>query len=70
MKFPTSSVLSLAFATGAVAAPAILAADAQQPACTYPIGKSGGSNAKVSGRLFNIDGKVEYFAGNISIIFS
>ena len=70
MKFPTNSVLSLAFATSAVAAPTILAANAQQPACTYPIGKSGGSNAKVAGRLFNVDGKVEYFAGDISITSS
>ena len=67
MKFPNSSILSLVFATSAVAAPAIQAAAAQQPASIYPIGTNGGSNARVAGRLFNIDGKVEYFAGNVSI---
>jgi mannan endo-1,4-beta-mannosidase len=34
-----------------------------QPAPLYPIGSSNGTNAKVSGRLFDIDGKVGYFAG-------
>lgn len=29
----------------------------------YPIGKVKGSFAKTKGRLFEIDGKVEYFAG-------
>lgn len=67
MKFPSRSILSLVLATGVAAAPAIQAADAQQPAPIYPIGFSGGSNAKVAGRLFDIDGKVEYFAGNFSI---
>lgn len=33
-----------------------------QPKSLYPFSSSG-SNAKVAGRLFNIDGKVEYFAG-------
>jgi mannan endo-1,4-beta-mannosidase len=65
MKFPNPSILSLLFSIGARAAPAIQAAGAQQPPCAYPIGTNGGSNAKVAGRLFNIDGKVEYFAGKI-----
>lgn len=34
-----------------------------QPPPAYPIGQVKGANAKVAGRLFNIDGKVEYFAG-------
>ncbi|KAF8854067.1 family 5 putative glycoside hydrolase [Acephala macrosclerotiorum] len=59
----TSAVLSLALASCVAAAPAILSSSTKQPACAYPIGKSG-SNAKVSGRLFEIDGKVEYFAGS------
>lgn len=29
----------------------------------YPIGNGKGSNVKVSGRLFDIDGRVGYFAG-------
>jgi hypothetical protein len=34
------------------------------PECTYPIGTGGGEIAKISGRLFKIDGHVKYFAGN------
>jgi hypothetical protein len=30
---------------------------------TYPIGKRGEDNAKAVGRLFEIDGKAQYFAG-------
>ena len=67
MKFSSGPILSL-LATSALGAPAvlpaILPASTQGPAPIYPIGKSGGSNAKVVGRLFNIDGRVEYFAGN------
>lgn len=37
--------------------------DNTQPAPAYPIGQVKGANAKVAGRLFDIDGKVEYFAG-------
>jgi hypothetical protein len=65
----TRSILSLTFAGAAIAAPApapapaVLSANAaQQPPSLYPIG-TGGVNAKVSGRLFDIDGRVEYFAG-------
>ena len=59
----TRSILGLTFASAAIAAPAVLSANAaQQPACSYPIGQ-GGANAKVDGRVFDIDGRVEYFAG-------
>jgi hypothetical protein len=47
-----------------LASPTIQSSSAPQPACAYPIGQKG-SNAKVSGRLFDIDGKVQYFAGRI-----
>ncbi|KAE8441983.1 hypothetical protein EG329_004109 [Mollisiaceae sp. DMI_Dod_QoI] len=64
MRTSTQSVLGLLLASCVIAAPAIQSSPAsQQPAVAYPIGQNG-SNAKVAGRLFNIDGKVEYFAGN------
>jgi mannan endo-1,4-beta-mannosidase len=62
MRFATTA-LGLTLVTSSIAAPTLLNAESSQPACAYPIGQSGGSNAKVAGRLFNIDGKVEYFAG-------
>ncbi len=63
MRTPTPSFLGLLLASCVIAAPAIQSSPAsQQPAVAYPIGQNG-SNAKVAGRLFNIDGKVEYFAG-------
>lgn len=62
MKLPQSSILTALLAAGAIASPDILPASAQQLASKYPIG-IGGSNAKVAGRLFNVDGKVKYFAG-------
>lgn len=34
-----------------------------QPPVAYPIGQVNWANAKVAGRLFDLDGKVEYFAG-------
>lgn len=55
------SVLALA----ATALPAAIHVDNKQPPPAYPIGQVKGSNAKVSGRLFNIDGKKGYFAGEI-----
>lgn len=58
----TSLAICSFLAACGLAAPAIQSSSAVQPACAYPIGQKGG-NAKVSGRLFNIDGKVEYFAG-------
>lgn len=68
MKF-SNSIFGLALATTALGAPAPVPAilssnSAQQPASSYPIG-NGGANAKVAGRLFDIDGHVEYFAGII-----
>lgn len=35
-----------------------------QPPCAFPIGTGKGSNAKTVGRLFNLDGRVGYFAGS------
>ncbi|PVH83751.1 glycoside hydrolase family 5 protein [Cadophora sp. DSE1049] len=59
MKYSLASLLSLALAASA----AVISSTSQQPPCKYPIGKSG-SFAKAAGRLFNIDGKVQYFAGS------
>lgn len=53
------SVLALA----ATALPAAIHVDNKQPPPAYPIGQVKGSNAKVSGRVFNIDGRTGYFAG-------
>lgn len=53
------SVLALA----ATALPATIHVDNKQPPPTYPIGQVKGANAKVSGRVFNIDGRTGYFAG-------
>ena len=59
-----SLVLVHLLASLTLGAPTVLSSEAaEQPACVYPIGASGG-NAKVAGRLFDIDGKVQYFAGN------
>lgn len=62
MKSPICSTLD-AFGFAAFASTAPIFSPAASPECTYPIG-TGGENAKVSGRLFNIDGHVKYFAGN------
>ncbi len=66
MKF-AKSVLSLALACSTLTVATILSADSEQPPCAYPIGQSGGANVKVAGRLFDIDGKVEYFAGKTTV---
>jgi mannan endo-1,4-beta-mannosidase len=61
------SILSLALASSAVAAPTLQAAgSAQQPPLAYPVGFSGGQNARVAGRVFDIDGRVQYFAGQLT----
>jgi len=63
MKF--SAGINLAFAVSAFALPSILSSsNNHQPPPSCPIGQGGGANAKVSGRLFDIDGKVQYFAGS------
>jgi hypothetical protein len=62
MKSPISSTL-VALGLAALASTAPTFNPAVSPECAYPIG-TGGENAKVSGRLFNIDGHVKYFAGN------
>jgi hypothetical protein len=66
MKLSTS-ILGLAFAATSIATPAapqstILPPSAPQPASIYPIGRPG-SFAKVSRRVFEIDGKKQYFSG-------
>jgi hypothetical protein len=63
MKSPICSTL-VALGLAAVASTAPTFNPAISPECTYPIGTSGGENAKVSGKLFKIDGHVKYFAGN------
>lgn len=62
MKSPISSTL-VALGLAALASTTPTSNLAASPECTYPIG-TGGENAKMSGRLFNIDGHVKYFAGN------
>ncbi|ROV91363.1 hypothetical protein VMCG_09706 [Cytospora schulzeri] len=44
------------------ARPPALHIDSSQPPPAYPIGQGKALNAKVAGRVFDIDGKVEYFA--------
>lgn len=67
MKYQLASLLALAGAVTAVPAPApaaaILPASAQGPACVYPIGQHPTAPPKAVGRVFEIDGQVEYFAG-------
>lgn len=63
MRF-TITALSFVLITSALSAPTLLSAESAQPSTAYPIGQTKGSNAKVAERLFNIDGKVEYFAGS------
>lgn len=60
MKF--SLLASVVFVAAGLASLLPLSA-IDQPAALYPIGGFNGTNAKVSGRLFEIDGKVGYFAG-------
>lgn len=64
MMFKASLVWS-ALAIAASALPAALHIDNKQPPLAYPIGQGKGSNAKVSGRVFEIDGKKGYFAGGL-----
>jgi len=68
MKITIRAILSLVIAGSSIAAPTIQAAtSAQQPACVYPIGTQG-NFAKTVGNLFDIDGKVEYFAGTMTLL--
>lgn len=67
MKLCITSIFNLALAANTVAATAIQPAHEPQPPPRYPIGTYGGSNAKVAGRLFDINGRIGYFAGNSSI---
>jgi mannan endo-1,4-beta-mannosidase len=64
MKFLIPLFMTSVISAAALPSATLLASSAtNQPACSYPIGSSNGKKAKVSGRLFEIDGKVEYFAG-------
>ncbi len=63
MKFSPNSFFSLAYVASAVAIPTVDVRDTNSALCTQPIGTRG-TNAKVAGRLFDIDGKVGYFAGS------
>jgi hypothetical protein len=59
VKISRSSFISTVFAVSALTLPSLWPASALgQPAPFYPIGTSNGTNAKVSSRLFEIDGKV------------
>lgn len=68
MRFSISylwSIFSVGAAARAIAASnGSLHIDSKQPPPAYSIGQIKGQNAKVAGRLFDIDGKVEYFAGS------
>ena len=63
MKFSSALLPSLVLARSTIAAPTLQPAGSAQPQSIYPIG-TGGSFAKPAGRLFNLAGKVEYFAGS------
>jgi mannan endo-1,4-beta-mannosidase len=64
MKFLAPFFMYSVLAAAALASLFLLPSSAtDQPAPFYPIGTSNGTNAKVSGRLFEIDGKIGYFAG-------
>ena len=70
MKFLIPLFMTSVISAAALPSATLLASSAtNQPACSYPIGTtSNGKNAKVSGRLFEIDGKVEYFAGMFDLM--
>lgn len=59
------SALAAAVAGSALPAAKLHITSAQPPPA-YPIGQVKGANAKVAGRLFDIDGKVQYFAGELA----
>jgi mannan endo-1,4-beta-mannosidase len=66
MKLITQSFLGLLLSSLSMAAPTnaitLVSPSVDQPPVAYPIGtKNGGVKAR--GRLFEIDGNVEYFAG-------
>lgn len=69
MIFKASLVWSV-LALVATALPSALHISNKQPPPAHPIGQGKGSNAKVSGRLFNIDGRKGFFAGEFEIYSS
>lgn len=66
MKFSTFASVAAALTSTAAAFPA---AQNIQAESSYPVGTAKSSNVKVAGRLFNIDGRVGYFAGKLSARF-
>lgn len=65
MKLLCLASFVLALSATAIALPTNQVRDGQAQSA-YPIGTSKSQNAKVAGRVFNIDGRVGYFAGNKS----
>ncbi|RDW80391.1 hypothetical protein BP5796_05089 [Coleophoma crateriformis] len=64
MKYLTLACVATSFSALAASLPTLHIDTAnKQPASVYPIGAAG-INAKPAGRLFNIDGQVQYFAGS------
>jgi mannan endo-1,4-beta-mannosidase len=69
MKVSSIFLLGIACATSAFGATILQAAGSDaQPAPVYPIGNRGGKFAKTAGRLFDLEGRVGYFAGNLFLI--
>ncbi|CAN8106177.1 unnamed protein product [Discula destructiva] len=64
MRFLVASTWSVLAVVARALSASALHVDSTQPPPAYPIGRTGGANAKAAGRLFDIDGKVEYFAGS------
>ncbi|ORY63485.1 glycoside hydrolase superfamily [Pseudomassariella vexata] len=65
MKFSSCISALLGAAVTATALPSSsVSVSSKQPASKYPIGNGKGPNAKVAGRVFDIDGRVGYFAGS------
>jgi len=62
-RFLSLGLLGLALISTARSVLVIQSASEPQPPSLFSIGASGGANAKIAGRLFDIDGRVEYFAG-------
>lgn len=66
MKLSLSLSVAAFLSASVEAASSLQVPSAPQPASKYPIGAASAANAsiaKTSGRLFDIDGEVQYFAG-------
>lgn len=66
MRFSALASIAAALTATAVALPADVPRDVQIESL-YPVGTVKSGNVKVAGRVFNIDGKVGYFAGESGI---